>query len=490
MSKFTKKSLAVLTTAAIMASTASITAFAGSSDVTFSGDNFTATRGNGEITDTESLDNKTEVVYTITADAGYVIVSVSGVDDNGASVGTWDAEAGTFTVTPTNDMTITVTTAVDNGNGGTPAEAVVWVNGKDVKDDKKTKDVNEEKLYKTYKFDQTMVSAGGKWAVAVTPDTVNTVDAFLKEFDSKGKLKNASEYKKYASAKIKEGTVTVTAGKEAKSINVWVYEVKSKVIVASQAAKVFDADNPYLNAFKDEDGKAVVVEPKSKKVDVKVAPTMAITTTETKITDGVVKAFTPAKLAKSYEPGDTVTVYFGDKKNDTSADATFVLWDSKNKKELGTDGVYTEAGAYTATLVAADEETGVGAHVDIAIAATADKSTKITVQVKNEQSGKIAKIAPKVVPPTPAKEVTVKVDPTVTVKNGTTEVKDKEKVAKDTTLTIAKSETAGENDVFLVNGVAIEGTTYKVTGLEANAEVEIKAGPAPAAAGDGEEEEE
>lgn len=355
MSKFAKKSLAVLTTAAIMASTASVIAYAAVS--------VTIPDGLEVFVDGEAWDGA--------AIKGQVI--------------TWKAPAGKIATLVANDETVegtsyTVVTNVDvlvftlkddpnAGSTPTPAgeentDKVVWVNGKDTKANAKTG--TPASLYKSENYEQVMMSAGGKWQVAVTPATVATVEDFMAEFDNKGKITNAKDYKELASAKIKEGTVTVTAGKKGGEINVWVYEVKAKAVVNNEQVK-----------------------PVATKFTVKVAPTMVVTATPVKVTDGAVPAIAKAdKLEKSYAPSDEVYAYFGDKKSATSLDATFVLMNGKDPAEL-TDGKFVGDG-FTAELVAAGEN---GPAVKIVIAADAKEKTKIAVSVKNVESAKVAKIS-------------------------------------------------------------------------------------------------
>lgn len=359
MSKFSKKSLAVLTTAAIMASTATIVAFA---DHTLPADlKVTVTDYRGTASDfTATSRTFKDDVLSWTAPEGK-IVKVNGVVN----------KEGTYTIAE-NDEVIVITLE-DAPAGGTseptPAgeenfDKVVWVNGKDTKANAKTG--TPASLYKSENYDQVMMSAGGKWQVAVTPATVATVDDFMKEFDEKGKLTNAKDYKELASAKIKEGTVTVTAGKKGGEINVWVYEVKAKAVVNTEQVK-----------------------PEATKFTVKVAPTMVVTAAAVKVTDGAVPAIDKAeKLEKSYAPSDEVYAYFGDKKAATSLDATFVIMNGKEPAEL-TDGKFVGDG-FTAELVAAGEN---GPAVKIVIAADAKEKTKVAVAVKNVESGKIAKIS-------------------------------------------------------------------------------------------------
>lgn|GEM_PF-3278657 len=140
--------------------------------------------------------------------------------------------------------TMAVTAAAVITSAEDPAETkydfTVWANGKDIKANEK-KGI-EEQLYKTASLDYSGLYSGGKWTVMTTTTAVDDVDAFMALFDEKGKLTaeakaDQKEAKNIASAKLKEGTITVTAGKSAGTFNVWLYEVKSKAIVNTDAIK-------------------------------------------------------------------------------------------------------------------------------------------------------------------------------------------------------------------------------------------------------------
>lgn len=360
MSKFAKKSLAVLTTAAIMASTASVIAYAAGA-VSWTSDKITEVQK-------FSVDDDDYVAFTSGSNANKIRFKVA----EGTEVVGITANASGWYVVDNISAAVNLDDYIKKAGGTsepTPAgeentDKVVWVNGKDTKANAKTG--TPASLYKSENYDQVMMSAGGKWQVAVTPATVATVEDFMKEFDEKGKLTNAKDYKELASAKIKEGTVTVTAGKKGGEINVWVYEVKAKAVVNTEQVK-----------------------PEATKFTVKVAPTMVVTAATVKVTDGAVPAIDKAeKLEKDYAPGSEVYAYFGDKKAATSLDATFVIMNGKEPAEL-TDGKFVGDG-FTAELVAAGEN---GPAVKIVIAADAKEKTKVAVAVKNVESGKIAKIS-------------------------------------------------------------------------------------------------
>lgn len=390
MSKFTKKSLAVLTTAAIMASTASVVSYAAFGvTITWDDANIVSVANNGTAVTSGGTASVDVGTLTIEVAKGYKPVVTSGgaeltVSGSGTSY-TCDASSiaagGSATIT-------TVASSTGGSSEPTPAgeenfDNVVWVNGKDTKENTKVTPATPASLYKTEQFDQVMTSAGGKWQVAVTDKTIDSVEAFVALFEN-GKYTadaktKAKEWKKLASAKIKEGTVTVTAGKEAGVVNVWVYEVKSKTVVAPVEG------NKYAD---------LGVEPQMTEFTVKVAPAMAVSANEPKVSeDGITFAAvdTSAKLGKDIEAGKDVIVYFGDKKAAASLDATYVLMDGKGKEALEVD----ESGVAkiengTAQLI--KTENGVPALKITADSAAAAKA-KIAVAVKNVESTKVAKVS-------------------------------------------------------------------------------------------------
>lgn len=462
MSKFSKKSLAVLTTAAIMASTASVVAYAATASSVKVGEGIksvASSDGASTITDgNTSVDAET---YIITLESGYENPTVT-IDGTPKEI-----TNNQFTLAKDDITGCAIVISATKKSGGsepTPAgeensDYVVWVNGKDNKASKDGK--TPASLYKTESFDKVMMSAGGKWQVAVTDTTVTKVEDFVKLFDDKGKFDKttASKMKQIASAKIKEGTVTVTAGKSAGMVNVWVYEVKNKKVVASTVE-----GNAFYGKLEGD------VAPEPVEFTVKVAPGMVTTTEATKVKDGVVENIATAKkLKKSYKAGDEVIVYFGDKKNAVSTDATYVLWDGKNKAaaKLDESGKLVVADAYTAELVQPGEA---GPAVKITIDAKATDKTKIDVQVKNIESGKVAKISPKVAKVTVPKEEKF----TLTVADGIkvsvagaeqTLTEGKIELAKGTKVTFDVDVTIGETDITA-------GTEYEVT---ANVSVAVKA---------------
>ncbi len=177
----------------------------------------------------------------------------------------------------------------------------VWANGKDVKANAKKK--VEEDLNKTATLQHKGMFTGGKWSVMVTDTTVEDADAFVKLFDEKAKLNETGKamqkkMKSIASAKIKEGKITATAGKSAGEFLVWVYEVNSKKIV------------------NDKEGG---VQPKSYKGITKMAPSSLVVTTNADLMDK--KVDKKAKFSdKSIYVGET-TFYVGDSKADFDSEA-------------------------------------------------------------------------------------------------------------------------------------------------------------------------
>lgn len=451
MSKFTKKSLAVLTTAAIMASTAGIVAYA---DHTLPADLkvvVTDNRGN-ESDFTASTRTYKDDVLSWTAPAGK-IVKVNGKVN----------KTGSYTITANDEViTITLEDAPSGGGATDPCEenfdSTVWVNGKDTKASKDGK--TPASLYKTEQYDQVMMSAGGKWQVAVTGTDIDSPEKFAAlVVDGKFDKTTATKTKELATAKIKDGTVTVTAGKKAGEVKVWVYEIKNKNIVASEVE-----GNAFFGKLDDS------VMPVDRDFEVKIAPKMVTTTKATTVKEGTIEAISSVeKLAKDYDAGSEVVVYFGDKNAAASLDATYVLWDGKNNKALepNDEGKYVKEGEYTAELVQATETAGPA--VKITIDAKATNATKIDVQVRNVESQKIAKIAPKVKKPAATvEEFTLTVADGIKVKVGTEEkalTDGKIKLAKGTKVTFDVDVTIGDKDVTA-------GTEYEVT---ADATVALKA---------------
>lgn len=175
----------------------------------------------------------------------------------------------------------------------------VWANGKDVKANAK-KNI-EEKLNKTASVQHEGMFSGGKWNVMVTDTTIAKADDLVACFDAKGKLtetakKMQTKMKKIATAKIKNGKITVTAGKEAGEFTVWVYEVKNKAVVNTKTV----TPTPYSGITKMAPGSLNVSE-KSDDMDKKIDAKYTV---------------------KEITEGESVTVYVCDKKAAIDADAT------------------------------------------------------------------------------------------------------------------------------------------------------------------------
>lgn len=137
-------------------------------------------------------------------------------------------------------MAVTAAAVMTSAEEETAYDFTVWANGKDIKANEK-KGI-EEKLYKTATLDYSGLYSGGKWTVMTTTTAVDDLDAFMALFNEKGQLTAEAKTdqkaaKNIASAKLKEGTITVTAGKSAGTFNVWLYEVKSKTVVNTDAIK-------------------------------------------------------------------------------------------------------------------------------------------------------------------------------------------------------------------------------------------------------------
>lgn len=193
----------------------------------------------------------------------------------------------------------------------------VWANGKNIKS--KTDGTT---FYKTAEKEVTGMYSGGKWTVMVTDSTIEDVSDFLALFNSsevdkktvyssklndKGKTMQKSA-KELATAKLKEGKITVTAGKKAGAFNVWLYEVKAKNIVN-------DSDND-------------VVPTVYSGVTKMAASSINLTATA----DNSLKKVTE-KPTLEVTAGDTIKFYICDKKADVT-DASFkVLIDGKEATE-------------------------------------------------------------------------------------------------------------------------------------------------------------
>ncbi len=303
----------------------------------------------------------------------------------------------------------------------------VWANGKDVKDDKKTADIDETAFYKTYSYQQVGNFSGGKWAVAVTLTDIDTTDKFAALFDDKGKLTPdgktaAGKAKKLASAKIKDGKVTVTAGKEAGTVNVWVYELKNKKVVVD---------------------KSLNIAPMKKTVGVYMASASPVLAQPEDLTDGVLatgkKAVT--KLTLLYKNGSSsqegVTLAIGDKKTKFDDAATFTT----EIKEGENSAVKVSQGTNEITV-------------------SPVKAGKSTVTLTNVQSGKKTKLT---VTAVNAYKATVPAGASVKYKSDGkyVEVKDGDYVPEK-----AKLEISASGKKISVNGTEAKNGNFTVGGAE------------------------
>lgn len=254
--------------------------------------------------------------------------------------------------------------AVDVEEPEENSDSIVWINGKDVKGSKDGS--TPSTLFKTESFAHRGMYTGGKWAVAVTAADVDDA-TFAGYFGDGAKMDGtaAKAGKEYASAKLKDGVITVTAGKKSGDVKVWVYEINNKKLVNES----------------DKNG----VKPFSYTFTVKNASSGLVFTTKVEdIKDGVL-----AKGEKAQKLGfkdgektqDAVTYYFADKK--LANDGTLVI-DEEGKN------------AYDKTIVEAnlskDTKTGI-----YSLELTPLKAGKTNVVVKVKESGKAVKIAAEVV---------------------------------------------------------------------------------------------
>lgn len=258
--------------------------------------------------------------------------------------------------------------AADFDNGG----FVVWANGKDIKAKKSLS--GEDAYFKTDVENVTGEYSGGKWTVMVTPfysdkegQTEYTVEAFLKLFTTStegegeegvtvytSKLTNDGKTvqkagKALASAKIKEGKVTVTAGKTAGKFKVWIYEVKAK--------KVVNAGN---------------IKPVAYGGETKYAPTSIILTTKNPVTETKVAKTAKGKL-EEIEAGKSQTYYIADSKADTTTETVYkVTVDGKEVAVTNNAFDVTPSSAGKVKIVVTCEESGKKASFTVKVkAATA-----------------------------------------------------------------------------------------------------------------------
>lgn len=270
-------------------------------------------------------------------------------------------------------------------------DKVVWIGAKDVKAKKGSGDYDT--LMKSESFAHVANYSGGKIGVAVVKKgTASDEAAFVKLFDEKGKLDatKAKEGKDLASAKYKEGVVTVTAGRVPGDVDVWVYETKKvdgKMTVVNSSTLATGAGKPGSATVKpmkyEFTAKAAVTGPqfviKSASGDVQgiKAPT-----------DTEKNAGTIEKGAKTVElaikaDAEKATIFIADKKVEASKDNTWtILTDDKTK--------------YNADFITLDSSAKVS--YDSSAKAfkleniTAKGEGKTTINIQNDQSGKVLKV--------------------------------------------------------------------------------------------------
>lgn len=432
MSKFSKKSLAVLTTAAIMASTASVVAYAAGA-VTWTSD---------KITEVQKFDVDSDDYVAFTSGNANKIrfkvaegTEVVGLTANAAG---WYVIDGISAATNLDDY---IKKAGGGEGASTPAgdenfDGVVWVGGKDTKAQaaKNDKPATPASLFKTEAVQVTGNYAGGKWQVAVTDDAVADVATFIGMFDTKAKFTKASDYKDLASAKIKDGVVTVTAGKKAGAIKVWVYEVNQKKVVSASVkddTKTVQIGEVDVISVTPDKGASFVV---------KVAPTkFALTKDETKAaaakiekTDSVSKETVLLKTGLTTQ--ETQTYYIANL--DTKAmDATATFTIGAKSKYVNGDDAVVNAALEGKTLTV-----------------TPVKAGSASIEIVNNESGKSAKLAVTVVAGTK-----VTLTPEAVTANVSFKYKDENK--KD-----VEVKTAG--DVYITANTVVEviGEKADVTG--------------------------
>ncbi|MCM1335457.1 MAG: hypothetical protein NC084_05580 [Bacteroides sp.] len=248
------------------------------------------------------------------------------------------------------------------------SEFSVWANGRDIKDDKKTTDVDETAKYKTGEIQHIAMSTGGKWNVAVTDTSISTASQFMGLVDAKGKFTdpNAKEVKQIASAKIKDGTITLTAGKQAGSVNVWVYEINQKQVIYLPERNVV---------------------PKCYSAEVKLAPSSPTLAevgdvTMRKLNTGA-KAVT--KLTMAYNDGSRATqeskqLALGDKKDSPDITSGYTVTYKNGDKTETPTVVQARVSADNATVTITP--TGVGKTTLNIVNIQSGKAAKLTVEVK------------------------------------------------------------------------------------------------------------
>ncbi len=274
-------------------------------------------------------------------------------------------------------------------------DGIVWIGAKDVKAKKGTGDFDT--LMKTEQVGYVGSYAGGKWQVAVVKkDAANNANAFVELLDEKGKLAKATadEGKKIASAKMKEGIITVTAGKEGGEVDVWVYEIRNKKVVNGKVA------SGYKQSVNGTQGTEVTPQ-KIGTYTVKQAVTgpMFLVGKEessgdlTGTPDGITapkdtnngvatiaKGDKAVNLAIKGDKKQKAAIYIADKKVEASKENTWeILTDDKSKYD---DKIVTP-GTVPTTL---------DSSKTYKLELTAAGEGKTTVNIKNKESGKILKV--------------------------------------------------------------------------------------------------
>ncbi|MCM1335879.1 MAG: hypothetical protein NC084_08390 [Bacteroides sp.] len=274
-------------------------------------------------------------------------------------------------------------------------DKVVWVGAKDVKAKKDSGDYDT--LMKTETYPYVGTYSGGKIAVAVLKkEDAADEAAFVKLFEN-GKLNQdkAKAAKNLATAKYKDGQITVTAGKAPGSVYVWVYETKKD----GKNTIVVNATNLKTGAGKasTESGSATV-KPAKEEFTVKAAMTSpqfivkpasgsvtgitAPTVTDGSVAGTIAKGDKAVNLALKAE-AEKATIYIADKTVAASKDNTFtILKEEKTKYDESVITLSSEA------KVVWDGEAKAFKLADI----TAKGAGKTTINIQNDQSGKILKV--------------------------------------------------------------------------------------------------
>ncbi len=338
-------------------------------------------------------------------------------------------------------------------NGDEPTSPnIVWINGKKVKDDPSTKDVDETKNYKTFTYNNVGMYSGGKWTVAVMPEDIDTVEKFTalfspnkSTFTTAGKTANKNA-KKIANAKIKNGVITVTAGKEAGKVQVWLYEVNKKTVVSDDSLKI---------------------QPKRVTVEALAAPSSLVLAEKADFTDG--------KLADGKKTVSKITVPY---KVDAPAQESYIIGYGGKKEAISkcADFTLTNTDPNTASVIS----DGAGGLV---ILPAADGETILTLE--SLQSGKKAKIT---VICEKYYQVTFPEGVSVTYRNGseTVNMKSGDFAPNRATLNISVSSelgaqiTAGEKNIK-ANGTSPTKSKYIISSAKVDITVEDTPSPTPAA---------